>query len=293
METFAGILRQNGVKHETEGRYCRPGWVQFQCPFCYGGKDPNKLYCGYNIHYGYVNCWRCGSHSAQKTLASLLSISYKQAGGLLLALDVERRLAEPQEERGGILVLPKGRGKLVSAHRRYLRERGFSWREVEKLWGVQGLTLHKRLPWRLFIPIHYHGRVVSWTTRRLSNKEPRYVSASIEEEAIHHKTLLYGEDYVRGNSIIVHEGPTDVWKTGPGACGLLGTGFTRAQINKLSRYAKRIICLDNSIEAQMRARKLCNLLEPFPGETINVILDAPDPGSAPAKEIKRLRRLLG
>lgn len=289
MDTFESILSRYGVHFETEGRYCRPGWVQFQCPFCFGGKDPNKPYAGFNTYGGYVNCWRCGSHNPTKTVSLLCSIPYKTAAKLLGTIE---RPHETPEEDVGTLVLPRGIGNLVAAHRNYLSARGFSWKKLETLWGIQGTTMSTRLPWRIFIPVHYRGRVVSWTTRRITDKEPRYISAGKQEEEIPHKKLLYGEDYVRGRSIIVHEGPTDVWRTGPGAVGLLGTGFTRSQILKLVQYSRRIICFDSQVEAIMRARKLCDLLDPYPGETMLVTLDAPDPASASHQEIRRLRRLL-
>ena len=108
---------------------------------------------------------------------------------------------------------------------------------------------------------------------------------------MNHKELLYGEDYCRG-SVIIHEGPTDVWRTGPGAVALLGTGFTDAQVLRLSHYGLRIVCFDSEPAAQRRANKLCSLLDGFPGETINVVLDSKDPGSATPKEIAKLRKLL-
>ena len=285
---FADILRDHRVSHWTEGKYCRPGWVQFFCPFCFGGSNAEKPYCGYNLSYNYVNCWRCGPHGVGKTVMALTGQSWKEVKLVLDDLDSPRR-----EEKilAGKLKLPDGVGPLLKCHGDYLRGRGFDTKELKRLWRIQGIGMSDRLPWRIFIPIYSRGQVVSWTTRSLKDTGTRYVSAAEDEEAVPHKSLLYGEDYAT-TAISVHEGPTDVWAVGPGAVGTLGTGFTPAQILRMSRYPRRIVCFDNQPEAQQRARRLCSLLEVFKGETVNVILDAKDAGSATPGELRKFRKLL-
>ena len=34
---------------------------------------------------------------------------------------------------------------------------------------IFGIGIAPRLQWRIWIPIHYHGEIVSWTTRSLSD----------------------------------------------------------------------------------------------------------------------------
>jgi len=63
-------------------------------------------------------------------------------------------------------------------------------------------------------PSDYKGRIVSWTTRSISNQGKRYINASEREESVSMKTLLYNEDYAR-HCVIVTEGPGDVWRIGP------------------------------------------------------------------------------
>jgi DNA primase len=161
---------------------------------------------------------------------------------------------------------------------------------MQRLWNAQGIGMSSQLPWRIFIPIELNGEMVSWTTRSINDYGLRYISAKLTQESFPHKHLLYGEDYAR-HTVIIHEGPLDVWTVGPGAVGTLGTSYTRAQVVRMSKYLRRVVCFDNEPEAQRRARKLCDDLEPFEGETHNVILDAKDANTASAKEIRRLRRL--
>lgn len=292
---FQDLLREHRIQFWTEGKYCRPGWIQFHCPFCFGRSNPDKPYAGYHISGNYVNCWACGPHPVGKVITALTGMSWKETKAVLESLDIP---FVEKEVRTGTLKLPLNRGPLLKPHRQYLRKREFSPKEIEALWRIEGLGFDGQrkdsdyydLTWRIFIPVIHKGKTVSWTSRSLVDTGSRYMSASEDEEAISHKTLLYGEDYA-STAISIHEGPTDVWRVGPGAVATLGTGFTPAQVLKMARYARRIVCFDSEPAAQQRARKLCSLLEVFPGETLNVQLDAKDAGSATPGEVRKFRKL--
>jgi hypothetical protein len=274
------------VRAEREHHHARPGWLQLDCPFC--GKDSDKYHLGYSLSGNYFNCWQCGPHSAIDTLMALTGKNRPEC--TVLASGVEHaKYIKPASERS-VLITPSGLGALGGAHRRYLQGRGFDVATLEQLWRVQGIGIAPRLQWRIFIPFFQRGRMVSWTTRSINDHGLRYCSASPAEEAVNHKTLLYGEDYVRDTALVV-EGPLDAWKLGPGTVATCGTGFTRSHVLRLSRYPKRVVIFDAEGPAQQRARELCDLLAPFPGETLRVTLDSKDPGSASPKEIKQIRRL--
>lgn len=286
---FTEILSRAGVRYFAEGQHhhCRPGWIQLDCPFC--GRGSQKYHMGYSLRGNFMNCWKCGSHSLQETVAHLLNISFREAKKLTEEIDHQKVIIE---DKRGTLELPKGRGPLLEPHTRYLERRGFDPDEIVRLWDVQGIGVALRLKWRLFIPIKFRGRTVSWTTRAVRDDvELRYISASEEQEEINHKSLLYGEDYAR-NAIVIVEGPFDVWAIGPGCVGTCGTGYSRAQVNRMAKFPFRAICFDNdeTKTAQRRARQLADLLAVFPGETVIVTLDAKDAAEATRKEIRQLRR---
>lgn len=290
---FRDLLDEYRIPYSTTGRHTRPGWLQLRCPFCHGGRDPDKPYLGYNTVGNYANCWRCGKHSPAAVLAALAALGPAAAAKAVQGLS--RAKLAPDTALGvyrpppGVIPLTDPHAK---AHRNYLDDRGFRWPEIDQLWRVGCIRMSHRLPWRLFIPIDYQGRAVSWTTRTLGNREPRYIGAKPDEEAMPHKRLLYGEDYVR-HAVIVVEGPTDVWALGPGAVGLLGVGYTPAQVRRLARYPVRAVCFDAEPAAQRRARALVDALLPFEGETYNVVLDTgKDPAAASVKERRQLRRTL-
>lgn len=285
---FEDILKELNIEYITEGcHHCTSGFIQLDCPFC--AKDSHKWHLGYCIEGNYFHCWRCGSHRLIDTFMELTGLPYHKCKKLLDGLDIPKF---KKEEITGTLILPKELGKLKPAHIRYLQSRGFNYKEIKHFWRIEGIGIAKRLSWRIFIPIIYQGKIVSWTTRSISKSSDvtRYISAGLKEESLPHKSLLYGEDYTR-RGIIIHEGAIDVWKMGPGAVATFGTGFSIEQINKMIQYPKRAVCFDNEREAQQRARKLTYELSVFPGDTYNIVLDTKDIVSSSDKEIRKLRKM--
>ena len=286
---FIDLLHTHNVPVAPEGhRHTRHGWLQFDCPFC--GRGSDKFHMGYSLQDGYTTCWRCGSHYVVNVVMELLGVSYSVAKKLMAGVTNTR-----VEERthSGKLVLPKGIGNLKKPHGRYLRERGFFPGELKDTWKIQGIGSMSRggyLAWRIFIPIHYQGEMVSWTTRTIQTGKgiTRYISASEEQELMPHRHLLYGEDLV-GSVLYITEGPTDVWRIGPGGVATLGISYTPQQVERMARHKIRVIVFDSERQAQRRANGLLAALKCFPGETYNVELDAEDAGSATVMEMQQLR----
>src|SRR5262245_28935552 len=101
--TFEQLLEERNVSLAPAGHeHKRPGWIQFDCPFC--SRDWRHYRMGYNIHFKYVNCWACGGHSLQDTVSQLLNIPYKEVFKLLDGLERTREEAPP--DLRGKLKLP-------------------------------------------------------------------------------------------------------------------------------------------------------------------------------------------
>lgn len=192
------------------------------------------------------------------------------------------------------LRLPAGLGELRPAHRKFLKARGFDPDEVEDRWGVRGIgELGGRYAWRLFIPIYLGAQLVSWTTRAVGAGDPRrYDTAPEGWEAFPAKQLLYGEEKC-GASVMLVEGPLDVWAVGPGAVCSFGAAVGKAQLARLARFPVRYVCLDAEEDAQRVARKLVRQLQAFAGDTYNVILETgKDASRCDKSELTRLKELL-
>lgn len=280
------LLNRLNVRFIEQGSpRCREGWVQMDCPHC--SRPASHWHLGYNLNGGYFHCWACGPKKTVEVLCDITGMKAGECAALTKGLEVPRKLRKQVVK--GKLTLPKGIKDLLPRHIEYLEGRGFDVDHLVKHWHIRGTGRLSTHPWRLFIPIYHLGEMVSWTTRSLSDSHlNRYRSASQTEESVPHKTLLYGEDLCT-HTIIIHEGSTDVWKTGPGAAGTLGTSCTKAQILKMSRYPRRVVCLDSDRAGRQRSRDLVRKLSSFDGETFEVRLDAPDPGSASEEELEALR----
>jgi hypothetical protein len=284
---FQELMRLAGVSYRESGHeHCRQGWIQIDCPFC---SKKGHFRLGYNIRGKYLNCWACGPHRLLETLVMLTGWSIKEALHLVKDLETTKFERIPTY---GKLELPKRLGPLLKPHRDYLKGRGFDPDHIERLWKIKGIDgLGGRLAWRIFIPVTYQGEIVSWTTRSISDQhEKRYWAAREDQEKIPKNRILYGQDYVHGHTVIVCEGPLDVWKIGPGSVCTFGTGYTSSQVNRIGRYLNRVILYDNEPEGQKKAKDLCDRLCMLEGYTFNVTLSTKDAGNAPVGEIRDLRK---
>lgn len=287
--TIQELLDEFRIEYREQGTHTHTtvGWVNICCPFC----SDNNFKLGINLTWNYGNCWSCGNKSLAAVLVQLTDLPYSKIKELVK--DLPHQIFKEEFEKRGKLELPTDLGKLSLRHRVYLENRGFNVEEIQRLWKVRGIgfSFESNLAWRIFIPIEYHGRTVSWTTRSIG-KLARYWNASKSQEEISIRKLLYGEDYVR-HTIIVLEGPLDVWTVGPGAVCTCGMVYSRDQLLRMTKYPNRIICFDSTPDAQARARRLVRELEPFPGRTRNVVLETgKDPNEADKKEILELRSFL-
>lgn len=288
--TFAELLEDLGVPTADENNpHQGIGWVNFDCPFC--GRNSNSFHMGYNLAGGYCNCWKCGGHKTVNVLMELSGKSFRECQQILNNLDTESPISAPKIAHTGRLRIPQCVGPMQKAHYEYLDSRRHNPHEIKRLWNVGGIGIAPGLfSWRLFIPIRYQFETVSWTTRAIGKRAaPRYINASTAQESMSAKTLLYGEEYCQ-HTIIVCEGVFDAWRIGPGAVATLGMSFSQAQVLRISKYARRVICFDNSFDAQARAKELCRLLMSFPGETLRVNLSGKDPDTSPETEIEELRK---
>jgi hypothetical protein len=288
MVTIKEILDELRIPYKSHGEsgMVSHGWVGTSCPWCDEGRGNPGL--GFPLQ-GYVaSCWKCGPHTLAKALMKLSGKDFPVIKGMLNGL-----AAPPEDHKdcSGRLLLPPGVGELAGVHKKYLHNRGFKHEELSRLWGVQGIGVSGFMhSWSLYVPIHRHGKVVSWLTRKVSNHGRRYHAAPPHMEEVHHKRLLYGMDFVR-NACVVVEGVTKVWRGGPGFVASFGTGWTQVQLAELSKVPVRAILFDDGLEAQQRARDLARALEPFPGETHVVELEsAPQLDLALKEEVAEVRK---
>ena len=293
MADITEVLRDLSIDFRREGQHhhAHRGWVNVDCPWC---GERNRFHMGFSLRSFACNCWICGSHRVVDSLAKASGRPIPEILQLTRGMsfgDWKR----PETDRRQELRIPDGLEETLSnLHWRYLEGRGFNPSRIVSTFRIRtisGLSSWKNYRWRIFIPLFFRGEMVSWLTRSVGDREPRYRNAPLDSEKMRAKDLLYGEDLAR-SSIIVCEGPTDVWRIGPGAVATMGMQVTERQVIRMLDYPVRIVCFDRSRSAQNRAFHLCRKLTPHPGTTINVLLDSDDPGCATKEEVQDLRKML-
>jgi DNA primase len=290
------FCREHGIEFREPGQHhhCTDGYINIDCPRCSPGSGKFRL--GWNVRGGFFHCWSCGKLSTISIWAELSGRSYKQVRQLFKDSATDDVSYEPPRPPGK-LKLPRGIKHLQGPHIKYLTKRGFSSLQIADLqtyWKIQGIDWHNpALAWRIFIPVIIDGETISWTTRAIGDSNPRrYITARDDQQKFSIKDVLYGVDYCQ-HSIVVVEGPIDVWKIGPGAVALMGLDYSQSQLYEISRFRNRYICLDSTNEAQDVARRLCNEIKSFPGNTFNIRLrTGKDPGECSDEELKKIRECL-
>lgn len=124
----------------------------------------------------------------------------------------------------------------------YLECRYFDVGHLSRHYGVGyvAYSTHFLAENRIYIPVHFEGRVVGWQCRLVGEsdktetgkKPPKYYTMP----NMPRRLVLYNYDRARlWKTLVVVEGPTDVWSFGPMAVGLLGSQLTSEQISLLKK----------------------------------------------------------
>lgn len=126
----------------------------------------------------------------------------------------------------------------------YLDARKFDRDELYRVWGVTFATdlppntREERSRYRVIIPVRVAGVTVGWQARYPG--ELNWKTAGVQKYLTYfQKSLaLYGADEAAaGPYVVVVEGPTDVWRYGPGAVSLLGKKASPTQVRLLADLA--------------------------------------------------------
>src|SRR5690606_7407018 len=98
---------------------------------------------------------------------------------------------------------------------------------------------------------------VSFQARDITGRsEAKYLACPRERERIHHKHIVYGRGLPRrSRTLIVVEGPLDVWRLGGRAVATFGIKFTMEQVLTIADLADKFLVLyDAEPQAQEQAR---------------------------------------
>lgn len=292
-ERFASEYRIPTFAGRGDKFHVRDGWIGAKCPQC------GSQHLGFNTDRGYFSCWMCGILRIVDVIQWLTNASKDKAWEIRWKFDSEqRRVRIATGARPRSLQAPPGLEVLSDRHLRYLRtQRGLERpRAVAREWDLMGTGhLSGKWSWRVVGPIRNDkGGIVAYVGRSIMKLKAKYQMTDRSKCLEDPNGLLYGIHKAKGDSVIIVEGPGDVWKLGPGAVATLGKNWRRLQANRLRQFKRRFVMYDPDPEAQQKAQELAEWLSMYPGETEVVDGLPSDPGSLSEKMVRKIRReLLG
>jgi DNA primase len=181
-------------------------------------------------------------------------------------------------------------------HKHYLQKRGFDPEYLVEKYDLKSCHTVGLYRWRIIIPIYLNKTLVNFTARAIrKGLEPRYRHCPNDRAVVPRRDIFYNIDNVKGKSVVIVEGPTDVWRIGDGAICSFGTEVTDGQIALLlKKKIKNVYILfdkgDNEDEQAKELSKRLNLL--FDYVEILELIDEADPGESGAETIEAIREVL-
>lgn len=228
------FLRQHGIRVWDRGKNVSAGYIGIQCPFC----NDHSNHLGIRLNDLRVTCWKCGGHSLINTLKAILNIGYIDAKAISKSLMDGVQFVEPERDRipASQLILPKNfSNDFPKVFRDYLEKRNFNPRKIIEKYKLMTCYRYGKYKYRIIIPIFKNNKLVSWTSRDITNcAEKKYMAATVEESLIRPSELIYNLDSVRyrGDAVLV-EGPFDVFRIGDGAFCFLGIKLNAARLRQI------------------------------------------------------------
>jgi len=293
-------LQSKGIDYSEEGENVSEGWINIRCIFCF---DP-KNHLGINLTSKAFSCWMCGNHGSLLSFISRLDkISYKEAFKIIEKFS--NRFYQKEKEElisSKEFKLPEeAEDNLFDLHRKYLISRNFDPDFIFKKYRLKCTGPIGNYPHRLIIPYIFKNRILSFSTRDVTNKAPTpYNHCPTRNSLLSIKEMLYNIDSVK-DTIIIVEGPADVWKLGDGVVATSGIKYTSAQVLRCvelvkSKNLKRAFILfdtdkeDKRKQAQIQAKKLAENLSTFLNHVEMLTLEKGDPADLTLTEVKELRK---
>lgn len=287
------FLTDYNIDYTTSGKNVQKGWVGIACPMC--GDTSN--HGGFNIDGGYYSCWKCGGRSVQKVIMALLDTYYGEADRIFNEYSSKyifsKKIAEKKQVRK--VTLP-GSGKLLPCDRKYLQKRGFDPDYLVNRYQIKGSDIVGDWKYRIIIPIIYQGKVVAYQGRDVTNKQfLRYRTLEKEKCLVDPKSIFYGIDQIKGDTVAIVEGVVDKWRMGEGFVASLGKNITEHQIRLLLKFKRVFWLLDcNDPRSREFAVKAANSVSSYGVECIIFdMMNGKDPGELTDQEVKEVRREMG
>lgn len=291
------FLDNSGISYNTRGKNISGSGAWLGIPTCLWCGAPNN-HLAINVNTKIVKCWKCGAKgkSLVKFVQLYFNCSPKEAIDKLSAFqnfsDADFQPYQKQTYSNSSLSLPEEATDLDQSHINYLISRNYDPDFLIKKYKIKGTSFLGKWAWRIIIPVYEQGRLVSFTSRDITNLSlERYKSCPASLEVINIKDCLYNRETAQAVGIVM-EGAFDVWRIGDGGIGIFGTAYSTQQLMKLKGISRLFTLFDNEEQAQERARIFGHEASIYVPEVINIQIPYDDPALIPSSEIPALRREL-
>lgn len=305
-ETFdiESYLDAREIEYWTSGKNVTKGWINILCPFpdCL---DPTN-HCGISPTR-FFSCWACGRKGiVTKLVQTIEGCSWGQANALVEEYQEEIsdvvkdiRLIEKTANTGPVLSIihRKYVEPIPEFHKNYLKGRNFNPEQIVSQYKLKAIHDLETRFWkfRLVAPIFLNKKIMNLVGIDITNNPDRepYRALSNEDAILPIKQLLYNLDNAKGDSVVLVEGITDVWRGGSGFVASFGNVLTVEQMQLLvsKNFKKYYIFYDAT--AIKNAERVANQFSGLPGEVEIIELSEGDPCDLSEVQVYDLRKELG
>lgn len=295
------FLETHEVEYWTSGKNVSKGYIAIQCMFC--GDTSNHL--GIRLKDLRPTCWKCGSKYFPSVIAEIVGCSLGEAKQIAKGID-NSDLAiknKPKYLSTAEKILPADATKeFPKVHLRYLRERGFNPRKLIRKYNLHACYLHGKYRYRIIIPVIKRGRIVTFTSRDVTDsQQPKYLMASYEESAVDPAEAVFNIDSVKPYSdAFLVEGPFDVFKMGDGAFCFMGVKFTSGRLLQVAekKIDRLFIFFDSDQAGYHAGKRMAQTVSPLVKHVEIVRMKGSartkgfDPGDMSRDDVRKLKAAL-
>lgn len=298
------FLEENHIPYKM-----RKDWANICCPYC---SDTN-YHLGLSSD-GKASCFRCGNHNINSVFHELLHCGASEAKALVHRY-VHKGFSRKEEDSNLCasaceFKLPSS-GNILKAKIPYVyMRRRFPYMSIDEF--VTMLSVNKvtytdtdfvmkkpdgnitdKMAGRIVFPLIHNGKEVSYQCRDYTCNlhSVKYLTAQKEFERVFHKDLLYGEDNVPYNKIIVCEGVFDALSIGNGAVHTFGVKWSRSQAEALCAYSHVYIAYDMDKAGEEGAKSLASAIS-HRVKVTRVKISEKDINSCSQSEIEDIKALI-
>jgi len=268
-------LKAKNIIYYEQGKNVTFGWVNIQCPFCIDHSN----HLGINLESKWFNCWICGEKGPIEKLIGKIENTHSNI--LINNVISKKEVCE----------FPKYMmDKWEQYHYDYLIKRRFNLEEIKRKYKLKFCNNTSSHKFSIIIPVILNDQIVNFSSVNVFTRQYRHCSNNNAVIPIKH--CLYNIDTV-GDTVVIVEGITDVWRMGAGTVATFGLEYTKEQVYQLSKKHIRnvFVMYDSEPQAVEQAEKLCQCFDTLPGieKTELLILPYGDPADMLDDDVRNLK----